>query len=182
MPALFYIALLFWLEHLAAATLTIEADSLRAQGLMTPTGISTTLPTLSWRLLSDGRNETQIAYQLQAASTYSDLQHYPDLWDTSKVEGTDIAVIYSGKELSSRSVVYWRVRVWDQQGRVSRWSQITKFEMGLLQSSDWSAEWIMNEGFKLGETSLPLFAKSIKVSCPVAKARLYILGLSMQSV
>ncbi|KAJ5727481.1 Alpha-L-rhamnosidase [Penicillium malachiteum] len=145
MPALFkfYIALFFWLEHLVAATLTIEDDSLRAQGLMMPTGISTKSPTLSWRLVSDERNEPQTAYQLQAF-TYHDLWHYPDLWDTSKVEGDDVSVIYSGKELSSRSGVYWRVR--------------------------------------LGETSLPLFAKSIEVSCPVAKARLYVLGLGMQSV
>ena len=53
--------------------------------------------------------------------------------------------------------------------------------MGLLDSSDWTADWITNSEFQTGVNSLPMFAKEFDVSCNVEKARLYITGLGVFS-
>ena len=161
--------------------LSIEQNSLRTQGIRNPNGISTLTPRLSWLLLGDSRGDSQTAYQLQAASTSERLQN-PDLWDTGKVGGPSISALYAGTALNSRSLVYWRVRAWDDRNRATDWSETSTFEIGLLRPSDWSAQWITNVNFQLGNSSLPIFTKSFEVSCTVDKARLYALGLGMQSI
>jgi alpha-L-rhamnosidase len=35
--------------------------------------------------------------------------------------------------------VLWKVRVYDQNGRVFRWSEAAFWSMGLLQPADWRA-------------------------------------------
>lgn len=61
------------------------------------------------------------------------------------------------------------------------WSEETSFEIGLLESGDWSAKWIGNKQYKVGVNSLPLFVKSFSVECgTVVKARLY-LGLGQHA-
>jgi hypothetical protein len=53
--------------------------------------------------------------------------------------------------------------------------------MGLLNNSDWAASWIGNPAYVLGNNSLPLFAKTFSVACPIAQSRLYLLGLGAHS-
>jgi hypothetical protein len=60
-------------------------------------------------------------------------------------------------------------------------AQQEKFEMGLLNSSDWKASWIGNTAYVLGSNSLPVFAKTFSVSCPTTQSRLYLLGLGAHS-
>lgn len=43
--------------------------------------------------------------------------------------------------LSSRRRVSWRVKVWTDQGE-SAWSEPSRFEIGLLEASDWAASWV----------------------------------------
>jgi hypothetical protein len=162
-----------------AWSLNIESGSLRTEGVTAPLGIHMTSPRLSWRLFSDLRGDSQTAYQVQAASNPLSFGH-PDLWDSGVVRSTRPVAVYSGKEaLASREVVYWRARVWDIAGRASAWSETTSFEMGLLDNSDWTADWITNTDFKTGVNSLPIFAKEFNLSCDVDKARLYITGLGV---
>jgi hypothetical protein len=106
-----------------ATALTIESNSLHTQGFLDPNGISTPTPRLSWRLLGELRNETQVSYQVQAASSRQGF-HHPDLWDTGKVTTANISVLYVGEPLTSRSLVYWRIRAWDAQDHASDWSDI----------------------------------------------------------
>lgn len=61
------------------------------------------------------------------------------LWDTGKVSAADLSVIYAGKALSSRSLVYFMVRARDNSNRARDWSCPATFEIGLLQPSGWSA-------------------------------------------
>ncbi|ETS79032.1 hypothetical protein PFICI_08885 [Pestalotiopsis fici W106-1] len=180
-PSLFLTILLFISTTLS---LSIERYSLRTEGLEHPNGLSTVTPTLSWRLASSSRGETQAAFQVQAASSAEALD-IPDLWDTGKVSGGNISVQYAGAAVTSRSIAWWRVRVWssdDDDDTVSAWSTVTTFEIGLLESSDWSAQWITNTAYNLGTTSLPLFVKTFEVNCSVTQARAYALGLGVQSV
>ncbi|SPE42444.1 Alpha-L-rhamnosidase (fragment) [Candidatus Sulfopaludibacter sp. SbA3] len=53
-----------------------------------------------------------------------------------------IQVVYAGKPLLSGAVAFWKVQVWDQDGKASAWSPSAQWSMGLLLGADWQARWI----------------------------------------
>ena len=47
-----------------------------------------------------------------------------DVWDSGRIETEQsLQIIYAGKPLASEQACWWKVRVWDEAGHVSRWSQ-----------------------------------------------------------
>jgi len=101
-------------------------------------------PRLSWILASPQRGETQKAYRILVASSVGLLNaDTGDLWDSGKVESDESSQIpYAGKALTSRDQCFWKVVAWDQNNIPSPWSSTGQWEMGLLQPTDWSAQWI----------------------------------------
>ncbi|MCA9256596.1 MAG: alpha-L-rhamnosidase N-terminal domain-containing protein, partial [Phycisphaerales bacterium] len=99
---------------------------------------------LSWLMTSDARGARQTAYQIQVATSEDRLaEDKPDLWDSSRVESSDSALIpYAGKPLVSRTHAFWRVRLWDEHDQPSPWSDVAQWSMGLLRPTDWRAQWI----------------------------------------
>lgn len=66
-----------------------------------------------------------------------------DLWDSGKVmSGRSNQVVYEGRPLQSRMRCYWKVRVWDKDGKASAWSDPAMWSVGLLDPTDWQAGWI----------------------------------------
>jgi alpha-L-rhamnosidase len=122
----------------------LHIENLRCEYLENPAGIDIVNPRLSWQLQSGLRGEKQTAYHLLVASSQENLdKNIGDLWDSDKVDSDQsIHVEYDGKPLGSRAVCYWKVRVWDKDGKPSPWSQPTKWSMGLMDPDDWSAQWI----------------------------------------
>ena len=53
-----------------------------------------------------------------------------------------IQIPYAGKPLLSHGQCFWKVKVWDQNGAASPWSQTATWSMGLLNEADWQAQWI----------------------------------------
>lgn len=157
----------------------VEKNSLRTNGATNPLDVDTTTPRLTWRLSSSKRGDAQTAYRIQAASS-SDFSK-DELWDSGKVKSEDPFAVYSGDDLSSRSAVFWRVKVWDVDNSASGWSAPASFEVSLLSEDDWSASWISNPKFSTGNTSLPLFAKEFSLGCRPSEARLYLLGLGLHA-
>ena len=106
-----------------------------------PLGVDVEQPCLSWILESARRGERQAAYQVIAASTSSLLnQNTGDLWDSGKVMSDDtIQIPYAGKPLQSAEQVFWKVRVWDANDKVSDWSPEATWTMGLLEPVAWKA-------------------------------------------
>ena len=47
--------------------------------------------------------------------------------------------------LKSRQQIIWKVRLWDETEAVGEWSESASFEMGLLESKDFTAKWINPE-------------------------------------
>lgn len=168
---------LFGLLADQASSIAIEDDSLRVNAAYDPINVDTSTPRLTWRLESTKRGDVQTAYQIQASSTddFTDA----DLWDSGKTKSKDPFVLYDGEQLTSRSSVNWRVKVWDKDDKASDWSTYSPFEISLLEDDDWEATWITNTEFETGNASLPLFAKEFEIECSVSKARLYLLGLGI---
>ena len=66
-----------------------------------------------------------------------------NLWDSGQVRSDQsIQVRYAGKALVSEQECFWKVRVWDEHGKPSAWSEPAHWTMGLLKPSDWHAKWI----------------------------------------
>lgn len=134
---------------LAAASIaaTMLPYDLRCEALTEPLAIQTAQPQLSWKLQaveSSARNLHQTAYRILAATDPKFLStRRADLWDSGRVDSTDTTgILYSGRALGSRTRCYWKVRIWDQNGRASDWSATASFGTGLMKQSDWKGSWI----------------------------------------
>ncbi|OHB68682.1 MAG: hypothetical protein A2Y77_12120 [Planctomycetes bacterium RBG_13_62_9] len=115
--------------------------------LKDPLGIDVTQPRLSWKLAAvdpGSRGQRQTAYQVLVARTKALLdKDQGSLWDSGVVSSDQsVHVVYDGKPLASGMECYWKVRVKDENGATSAWSQPARWTVGLLQKSDWSGKWI----------------------------------------
>jgi len=121
-----------------------EVSNLRCEYLSAPLGIDVVKPRLSWVMESPLRGEKQTAYRVLVASSAELLKKdRGDVWDSGKVvSDQSIQVEYAGKTLESRMRFYWKVRIWDKDGKASDWSRPTLWTMGLLQPADWKGMWI----------------------------------------
>lgn len=133
----------------AAAVAPPTVGGLRVNALDEPLGIATTPPALSWKIASDRRGTTQQAYEVHVASS-ADRVGDPDVWDSGKVTSDrSVGVRYDGPALAPRTDYVWAVRVWDDEGVASGWSEPARFGTG-LGGEDWTAEWIGAETQGIG--------------------------------
>ncbi|HTN68432.1 MAG TPA: family 78 glycoside hydrolase catalytic domain [Dysgonamonadaceae bacterium] len=148
------ILLVFFMLSIISCT---KSDSLlisdtQCNNLYDPIGINTLKPSFRWKNTSSRQGASQAAYQVIVASDVKKLnESKADFWDSGKIESSQsIAVDYQGKPLSSGQLLYWKVRTWDENGNASRWSELSKFSIGLLKQEDWKASYIgfpSEEGF-----------------------------------
>ena len=129
----------------------ISVKDLRYEFWTNPIGMDVMKPRLSWVLESPKRAQVQSAYRILVASSEENLKaDKGDLWDTGKVESDrSIQVEYAGKPLESRMRCWWKVRVWDKDGKESPWSEPAWWEMGLLKEGHMDharADWLERRG------------------------------------
>ncbi len=151
-----------------------------------PLGIDDLTPRLSWKFESTQRGKMQSAYQIIVADSEERLSgNFGNLWNSEKtISNQSIQIKYGGKPLSGEMRCFWKVRVWDENGYISDWSEPSSWEMGLLTPNDWKAEWInggksepqKTEEFYADDPA-PLFRHEFNVDKNIARARLYISGL-----
>jgi alpha-L-rhamnosidase len=187
-----WLLLLAFAGSVAAAAL--QPQHLRCEYRVDPQGIDVTQPRLSWVLAgpdAQARGLRQTAYRLMVGSNPRVLAaNTPDLWDSAKVEsGQSIQVVYRGKPLTSGAAAYWKVQVWDQDGKASEWSTPASWTMGLLSPTDWHAKWIGGEetpeagGDPAGHhLAARLLRKEFAVSKRVRRASVYYSGLGLSEL
>jgi alpha-L-rhamnosidase len=159
---------------------------LRCEYRKAPLGMDVEHPRLSWAVGDTSRGAMQSAYQIQVASTPEHLARGDaDVWDSGRVESSrSIQVPYDGSALQSGERYWWRVRTWDEEGNASAWSEARWWEMGLLDESDWQADWIASpeplpdepERFYEDDPA-PLFRNEFSLEQEPERARLYVSGL-----
>ena len=180
---LIFIASLIFLSGCDNKNTAISIYDLKCENLFEPQGIGTPVPSLSWKINSSVNGTSQKAYHLLVASDNSLLtEKGADLWNSGKVNSPDqILVPYGGRDLKSRAVCVWKVRIWDENDKVSEWSPLASFSVGLLDKSDWTASYI---GFKEKNehTVSPQFTKSFEITEIPYKSLLYVNSLGYHEV
>ena len=147
-----------------------------------PLGIDVQRPRLGWQMQTDRAGARQTAYHIHAASSLNALKTgKADVWDSDRVvSDQSVHVVFDGIPLKSRQRVHWQVTVWDENG-VSTTSEPAWFEMGLLDTSDWQAQWI-GAAFSGGPRStfpVPYLRKSFELPAQIVSARLYVTALGL---
>ena len=184
----------FWTASVVALATTIDPTALCSQGLRVepskteylknPIGIDATAPRFSWRIYSARRGTMQQAYELRVAFDSAEFQKNP-LWQSGKVSSSaSILRPYSGPPLRSGTRYYWEVRVWDNAGRVSDWSKPAFWETGLLDRTDWKAQWVTPD--LLEDTTRanpsPILRREFSLRSGIRSARLYVTSLGLNAI
>lgn len=162
----------------------MKIKKLKVQNLYEPLGIQSGHPLFSYLLDTKEKGQYQSAYRILVASSKKLLaQDIGDMWDSGKNNKREnFGIIYKGCQLRSRQKVYWKVMVWDKDGRDIGWSDISEWEMGLLDESDWQGKWIgQGDDYQGNKSSAPMFTcdfQAINLE-NMRYARLYISGLGL---
>jgi len=164
---------------------SVSVKELRCEYRVNPLGIDLVSPRLSWILQSSQRGQKQTAYRVLVASSREKLNSDDgDLWDSGKVKSDrTIHLVYEGRPLNSRMRCWWKVRVCDMDGKASAWSEPATWSMGLLEPSNWKAQWIasakdepVNE---TGPMPATMLRKSFAIEGPIKRATVYVTGLGL---
>ncbi len=161
----------------------VIVDDLLCENLSDPLGIGTTTPGLSWKVRSVKNGTSQKAFQILAASDISLLNEKDaDLWQSDRILSTSgVLIPYNGKALTSKSVCYWKVRVWDENDEATGWSKTALFSVGLLDKSDWKADYI---GFpsKSSDQISPQLKKTFNITGKGKKVFIHINSLGYHEI
>jgi hypothetical protein len=169
----------WWMAALVGAVAGggMHPTALRCEYRVNPLGTDVAQPRLSWIVESGRRAEKQTAYQIVVAGSEAQVKAgRGDLWDSGKVASDRSAqIVYAGKPLHSGERAWWRVQVWDKNGKAGGFSRPAFWEMGKLAPGDWKGQWI---GLPTPITSAkppagpaPHLRKTFQISKPVQRAR-----------
>ncbi|WP_163539909.1 alpha-L-rhamnosidase [Gracilibacillus sp. YIM 98692] len=154
----------------------LEVYDVRCEYQQNPIGIDVREPRISWKLRSDQRNVKQASYQLQVAK---DEKFADIIWDSQQVASDEnLHIVLSDIDFHSRTRYFVRVKATDKNGNVSEWSDITFFEFGLVDASEWQANWI-TPPIDINGEPCPKLATTFSTKGKVKRARIYATALGL---
>ena len=175
------------LAPIAHADAAFQSSHLQCEYKTNPLGVDAAQPRLSWQLQSTERGQRQTAYEVLVSDSQAALQAgKADLWDSGKVASDrSTSIEYSGTKLHSNQLCWWTVRVWDKDGKRAADGPGGFWQMGLLQPSDWSAEWIAARTPRTVEIDgsnlppSPYLRRTFTLDKPVRQATVYVSARGM---
>ena len=144
----------------------MKAIRLQVEYLAEPLGLGNPRPRFYWNCEGGVK---QTAYQIVCR------RGGETVWDSGKVGSSSMTHIrYEGKPLHSRDIVNWAVTLWDENGKVGEIAE-SRFELGLLNNSDWTAKWISGNYKPDPKRRYPAdcLKKEFAAKGEIRKARLY---------
>lgn len=175
----------------------ITFPRLTVDGREAPLAIETQTPLFGWQLTSPMQGGSQSAWQILVASTPDLLKPgKANFWDSGKVVSAQSQGLrYTGIPLPGKQVLYWKVRVWNENGHASDWSMAQRFSTGIFNPKDWQAKWISSRPHEVsaargyfgtyeqkedknpGDTAAILMRREMNLLNKPSRAMAYICGL-----
>lgn len=150
-----------------------EPIGLKCEHLSNPLGIDIPNPRLTWMLKDTRQDAMQTAYQIVIGTDSIAVTHnIGESWNTGKQLKSDIIVVYKGKKLNPLTKYYWKVNVWDKDGKPTS-SQVSTFETGMMGRSNWKGSWI-SDHHDIHHKAAPYFRKAFEIKKTIQSARAYI--------
>jgi hypothetical protein len=107
-----------------------------------PLAVVQNQPKLGWQLVSKESMHHKSLFDLVASSEEKLNNDDGDIWNSGRVNrDTNLHIVYGGKSLKSETKYFWKVKVWNQSGKVSKWSKTASFRTAPLES-DLNPVWI----------------------------------------
>lgn len=153
----------------------VIADDLQCCQMINPEGVNS--PLLSWKIKSSVEGISQKAWEVEIASTKEMLiKGVADVWKSGKRRSEEqFDIVPEADKFQDAGCYYWHVRIWDNKGKVSAWSDPAYFSIGLLKEQSWRAKWITYPYSK--DSALPYFRKVFHLEKRPVKALAYFCGL-----
>jgi alpha-L-rhamnosidase len=152
----------------------LSVKDLSCEHKINPIGIDVLQPRLSWKITGSGNNILQTAYSIRVA-TDPKFSSSKMIWESGKISSDEsVLQTYSGPDLKSGQRYFWQVRIRDNKGRSTKWSETAFWEMGLLSPSEWKAKWIELEDDTNRYSPSPHFRKEFTIAKAIAKATVYV--------
>ncbi|KRE52226.1 family 78 glycoside hydrolase catalytic domain [Paenibacillus sp. Soil724D2] len=161
---------------------TLNIVNLTCEYRVNPIGLDTTQPRFTWQLESDIKHTIQSAYHIQVSRVENSFEPSRLVWDSGHIQSEQsVLVVYEGQEMLARNRYFYRVKVWDQSGLQSPWSEIAFWEMGQLSPSDWSAKWITPDAASMDPDAEEAFymRKTFTARKGIRKATIYATSLGI---
>lgn len=151
----------------------LSVNDLKVEHLKNPLAIETSKPRFSWKIISTVKNTLQSSYEIRVGTSKTLINAGKDLvWKAAISGDQSVLVEYTGPEFQSKKKYYWQVRVKDNHGNTSAWSEPAFFQTGIAPA-DWTAKWIKVTGKDTSARS-PLFRKEFSLQKKVKSAMAYI--------
>ncbi len=121
----------------------VVVKSLQVEYQKNPYGVDVDQPRFSWQLDSKLRGVQQQAWQVIVSENPGEVRKGSgSVWDSGVNRGDETAQLeYKGAPLKSNTTYYWRVCAWID-GETAVWSEPAFFHTGILNETEWQAEWI----------------------------------------
>jgi alpha-L-rhamnosidase len=138
--AMLLVSFSFFLMTSSVTVAQVKVENLLTENLTNPIGFDVKQPRFTWQLESNKRNVAQTAYEIKVNGSS---KNAGSGWSSGKIlSDQSVQVSYEGKPLQSGQKYSWQVRVWDNAGKTSSWSDPAYFQTGFFNLSDWKAKWI----------------------------------------
>ncbi|WKL46163.1 glycoside hydrolase family 78 protein [Flavobacterium pectinovorum] len=108
-----------------------------------PLAVVQNQPRFSWQLVANESNVSQIGYQILVSSSEEKLKNDEgDIWNSLRVNSNkNLHIAYGGNPLKTETKYFWKVKVWNQEGEISKWSKTAFFRVA-PNESDLNPIWI----------------------------------------
>lgn len=152
----------------------IEIYDFKVENRIMPIGIDKPAPVFSWKFHSDHNCVIQNRYRLVVSSSGK------ILWDSGTVcSSKSCYILYEGIPLQAGRQYLAKLCIIDNFGEKA--IADTGFETGLMEESNWVANWITHSGEE-DQEPCAVFHKTFETENRVKKARLYMSTLGIYSV
>lgn len=158
-------------------------EKLRCCNRVNPEGIE--YPSFAWKIKTNEQGISQTAWEIQIADSKDLLiEGKANVWKSGKsLSDAQLNIIPQDISFRETEKYFWRVRIWDNKGNSSTWSEPSSFSIGIKEES-WTGKWITYPYSK--DMALPYFRKIFQTkttkTSTIKRATLYFCGLGAGEV